>query len=391
VEDADVRRMLMALVVPLALLAGSMVPAAAEEPLKPHQIDVPSGQGTRSATLWVQDGFRVSLFAHTRGTPRVIAEAPTGELVVSDMIEGRITILADRDGDGFAEEMTPLLTGLKVPHGLAFADDVLYVAETHRVLRLEPWHEPASARAIMQLPEANDTGGHPNHKTRTLAVGPDQKLYVSIGSFCDACIEADPMRASIRRYSLDGSDGELYASGLRNAVGMTFEPGTDRLWVTENGSNHLGEDLPPDEINVVEPGGGDFGWPNCYGAREVQPPLGNHERCAETVPSALDLPAHIAPLGLTFVAGDLFPAEYHGDLFVALHGSALREDAVGYSLVRVPVRDGQPQQPVEFVRGWLVGGDSWGRPMQPLFVRDGSLLLTDDKAGVIYRIHPSTG
>ena len=381
------RRLLVLLI--LALLPQWSVPALAQDSLTPHQLDVPAREGRRSVTLWVQDGFSISVFAHGLGTARVVAEAPTGELVVSDMNGGRVLLLADHDADGVADEVTPLLTGLQMPHGLAFDGTTLYVGETHQVLRLEPWNDPDSAESIIQLPADNDTGGHPNHKTRTLAVGPDQRLYVSIGSFCDACVETDPMRAAIWRFGLDGSGGELVASGLRNAVGMAFEPGTDRLWVTENGSNHLGNDLPPDEINVIEMAGADFGWPYCYGAREVHRPLGVPERCAGTVPSALDLPAHIAPLGLTFVSGDLFPAEYQSDVFLALHGSALRQDAVGYSLVRVPVRDGQPQPPIEFVRGWLVGDDSWGRPVQPLFTQDGSLLLTDDKAGVIYRIRPA--
>ena len=371
-----------------ALVFMLTVPATAQESLKPRHLDVPTAQGTRSVTLWLQDGFEISLFAHGLGAPRVMAEAPAGEIVVSHMTGGPALVLSDHDSDGVADNVTPLLTGLNVPHGLAFVGDSLYVAETDRLLRVDPWDDPSSVREIAALPAANDDAGHPNHKTRSIAVGPDQRLYVSVGSICDACIESDPNRGAILRFNLDGSGGERYASGLRNAVGMAFEPATDRLWVMENGSNGLGDELPPDEINTVQVSGGDFGWPFCYGAREVQPPLGSPERCAGTVPSALDLPAHIAPLGLTFVPPGIFPATYDGDLFVALHGSALREEPVGYSLVHVPVQDGQPQVPVEFVRGWLVGDDSWGRPMQPLFVRDGSLLLSDDKAGVVYRIRP---
>jgi glucose/arabinose dehydrogenase len=294
--------------------------------------------------------------------------------------------LADRDGDGFAEEATPLLTGLTVAHGLAFAGNVLFVAETNKVLRLDPWNDPSTAREIIHLPAGADIPGNPNHQTRSLAVGPDDKLYVSIGSFCDACTETDPMRGAIWRYNLDGSGGELYATGVRNAVGMTFEPGTNRLWVTENGSNELGDDIPPDEINITQQVGADYGWPYCYGDRVVQLPLGTPERCANTVPAALNLPAHVAPLGLAFYSGAQFPAEYRGDLFVALHGSAVLDDPIGYKLVRVPIRDGQPQEPVEFVRGWLRGRSAWGRPVMPMVGSDGSLYLTDDKTGVIYRI-----
>jgi glucose/arabinose dehydrogenase len=385
-------RFLVPLLVVLTMLWLAPVPTSADDQLKPHRLNIPARPGAQAmtVTLYVRDGFDISVFARAPGTLRVMAEAPTGEILVSDMIGGAILRLADRDGDGRAESITTLMTGLNVPHGLAFVGNALYVAETHQIQRMEPWTDPASARVIAQLPTANDDGGHPNHKTRTLAVGPDDKLYVSIGSFCDACVEVNPMRGVIWRFNLDGTGGEQYASGLRNAVGMAFEPGTDRLWVTENGSNALGEDLPPDEINILERLGDDFGWPYCYGAREVQPPLGTPERCAGTVPAARNLPAHIAPLGLTFASGQRFPAEYASDLFVAVHGSALREQAVGYSLLHIPVVDGQPQPPTEFIRGWLVGDDSWGRPMQPLFIRDGSMLLSDDKAGVIYRIRPSS-
>jgi glucose/arabinose dehydrogenase len=153
------------------------------------------------------------------------------------------------------------------------------------------------------------------------------------------------MRGAIWRYNLDGTGGELFASGLRNAVGMTFHPETKQLWVTENGSNELGPGLPPDEINIVGTAGADYGWPYCYGNKMVQPPLGSPERCAGTVPSLLDLPAHVAPLGLTFAAGTQFPQEYRGDLFVALHGSALLDDPIGYSLVRIPIRDGSRGRP----------------------------------------------
>jgi glucose/arabinose dehydrogenase len=167
---------------------------------------------------------------------------------------------------------------------------------------------------------------------------------------------------------------------------MTFNPTTNVLWATENGSNELGDDIPPDEINIMEQPGADYGWPYCYGDRVVQLPLGTPERCATTVPAALDLPAHFAPLGLTFYNGTQFPAEFRGNLFVAVHGSAVLDDPIGYKLLRVPVVDGKPQAPVDFVRGWLRGREAWGRPVMPMVGRDGSLYLTDDKTGVIYKI-----
>lgn len=365
--------------------------ATADEPLRPHALTIATKQGPRTVTLWLQAGYEISVFAQPGGALRMIAQAPTGDVLVSDMNGGRVLRLVDRDGNGVVEQVTPLLSGLNMPHGLAFAGDALFVAESHRILRLDAWDDPRTAREIIQLPDTNATGRNPNHKTRTLAMGPDERLYVSIGSYCDACVETDDRRAAIWRYNLDGTNGELVASGLRNAVGIAFEPGASRLWVTENGGNGLGEDLPPDEIDVIDAEGPaeHFGWPFCHGTRVVQPPLGSPEQCAQTTGAALDLPPHIAPLGLTFIAGASFPTEEHGDLLVAMHGSALRQNPVGYSLMRVPMHDGLPEPPVEFLRGWLVGDDSWGRPVQPYIVRDGSLLLTDDKAGVVYRVRPS--
>jgi glucose/arabinose dehydrogenase len=330
-------------------------------------------------TLWLAEGFDVNVFADGLPHARMLAQSPTGELVVSQHFEGWITKVADRDGDGVADEHVPILTGLNVPHGLAFADDRLVVAESHRVLVLDRWWDGSTAREIIKLPR----GGQ--HLTRTLSVGPDGLLYVSIGSSCDVCIESEPMRAAIWRFGLDGSGGQAVAGGLRNAVGLAWQPDTDRLWVTENERNELGEELPPDELNEIHPGA-TYGWPFCYGSSVPAPELGDPERCSTSLPPALELPAHSAPLGLAFYSGDRFPADMRGDLFVAFHGSALRERPVGYSLVRIPFRGGTPQAPVEFARGWLVGDDSWGRPVAPFVGRDGALYLTDDKAGAIYRI-----
>jgi glucose/arabinose dehydrogenase len=343
-----------------------------------HQLVVPTGSGAREATLWLAPGFDIQVFAAGLPDARMLAESPSGELVLSQDWQGRVVKLADRDRDGGADEVVPILSGLDIPHGLAFAGDVLFVAETGRVLRLEPWWDGASAREIIRLP------AHGHHETRSLVAGPDGRLYVSVGSSCDACIESDPMRASVWRFNLDGSGGEQYAAGIRNAVGLAWEPGTDRLWVTENGRNDLGEALPPDELNLLRPGV-NYGWPSCYGQR-VAARAGDPGQCAETEPAALDLPAHSAPLGLSFASRADRPDAEGADLLIALHGAASRSVLLGYEVVRVPIRDGQPGTPVEFVRGWLEGNEAWGKPVHPFMARDGTLYLTDDTAGVIYRI-----
>jgi glucose/arabinose dehydrogenase len=225
--------------------------------------------------------------------------------------------------------------------------------------------------------------------TRSLAAGPDGILYVSIGSSCDVCEESDPRRAAIWR--LDPTSGSLepYARGLRNAVGLAWNPDGSALWATENERNAMGEETPPDEVVAVRPGA-DYGWPACYGDRVPMPGYGTPERCAATDPPTLQLPAHSAPLGLAFTGGSGVPAAYGDDLFVALHGSAVRDQPVGYEVVRIPLRGTDPEEPRVFMRGWLVGDDSWGRPVGPFLARDGTLYLTDDKGGVVYWIRPST-
>jgi glucose/arabinose dehydrogenase len=365
----------------LGLLLTPLPSARAEDALVAHRLRVPLVTGPRTVTLWVAEGFDIGVAAADVANARVIVQAPTGELVVSQMFESKVSRLSDHDGDRVFEERTPILRNVEVPHGLAFVGNVLYVATTDQILRLDPWWDGASARAVAALP------GDGKHVTRTLSLGPDGNLYVSIGSSCDACVEQDARRASILRFHPDGGPLEPVASGIRNAVGMTWSPYDGRLWVTENGRNDLGDDLPPDEIDVVRVGA-DYGWPDCYGDRvpvDARVPPG---RCADTESPAMLLPAHIAPLGLTFYDAEGLPGDYRGSLLVALHGSSERSAPVGYELVRVPFRDGQPQAPQTFVRGWLVNDDSWGRPMDPFVAQDGTIYLSDDKGGVVYWIRP---
>jgi glucose/arabinose dehydrogenase len=372
------------LVVPGTHAASGTPEVQADQPvLIAQRLRVPLSSGTRDVTLWVEPGFEVGVAAWGLPNARMLAQSPTGELVLSQHFEGKVVKLADRNGDGRVDEVTPIMTGLDMPHGLAFIGERLFITESDRILRLDAWWDGASARPIAALPG----GGH--HQTRSLTAGPDGKLYVSIGSTCDACEEVDSMRAAIWRLDPDGGNLELFARGLRNAVGLAWSPDGSQLWATENERNELGEEQPPDEVVAIRPGG-DYGWPHCYGSRIPAPGFGSPERCAATEPPTVGLPAHIAPLGLVFYTGTQFPPEYQGNLFVALHGSALRDRPVGYEVARIAVRDGVPGEPRTFMRGWLVGDDSWGRPVGPYVAHDGTLYLTDDKGGVVYWVRPST-
>jgi glucose/arabinose dehydrogenase len=200
------------------------------------------------------------------------------------------------------------------------------------------------------------------------------------------CVEEDERRATIVRYSPDGSGEEIYARGLRNAVGITFRPGTNELWATNNGRDWLGDDLPPETIYVVAEND-DAGWPTCHSGRIEDPDFGGPNACDGILAPAVEMQAHSAPLGLTFYSGQQFPDEYHGDLFVAFHGSWNRATPTGYKVVRIPMHSGVPGPTQDFATGWLrEDGSNWGRPVDVLTSADGSLYVSDDSAGVIYRI-----
>ena len=211
-------------------------------------------------------------------------------------------------------------------------------------------------------------------------------MFVSVGSSCNVCAESDPRRAAILRNNPDGSGMEIFSFGLRNAVGITFRPGTDELWATNNGRDILGDDLPPETINLVRQGD-DFGWPRCHAGRIVDPDFGEAGACAGVALPEVEMQAHSAPLGLAFYAGVQFPPEFHGDLFVAFHGSWNRSVPTGYKVVRIPMQDGRPGPVEDFAVGWLkADGNAWGRPVDVITGADGSLFVSDDDGGRIWRI-----
>jgi glucose/arabinose dehydrogenase len=223
------------------------------------------------------------------------------------------------------------------------------------------------------------------HWTRTIAFGPDGKLYVSVGSSCNVCNETDPRRAAVLQFSADGTGGRVFARGIRNAVGIAFHPATGALWATNNGRDWLGDDLPPETILILKDGA-HYGWPYCNGSRVPDPDFGRPDFCKTVALPTVEIQAHSAPLGLTFYTGEAFPVEYRGDLFVALHGSWNRSVPTGYKVIRIPVRDGKPGAPQDFGTGWLQGSRAWGRPVDVITGKDGALYVSDDRAGVIYRI-----
>lgn len=336
----------------------------------PHPIKVPPG-------------FHLEVYADDLPGVRFMALSPRGDLTVSRPGRGEILVLPDRNRDGRPDRVSVFASDLDRPHGVAWRDGALYVAETGAVQRLTDADGDLVAEDKTLLTKDLPDGGM--HWTRTLGFGPDGAMYVSAGSSCNACDEEDPRRATIMRFKPDGSGREIYARGLRNAVGFTWHPVTRELWATDNGRDWLGNNLPPEELNRIQ-FGGHYGWPNCFGARKPDPQKGDATRCAKTIPPAVEFPAHMAPLGVTFYTGKQFPAEYRHNAFVAFHGSWNRFPPAGYKVVRVRFQDGRPAGYEDFATGWLRGGRDWGRPVDVLTAPDGALFVTDDAGGRIYRI-----
>ena len=336
------------------------------------------------------DGFHIAVYAEVDG-PRMLTFSPGGVLLVSESGEGKVAALPDSRHTGKAEREVVILKGLNEPHGIGFYGGKLYVAENDKV-RSYDWDE-ANLRAtnpknIADLP----SGG--GHSTRSL-VFHGNKLYVSAGSSCNACIEKDSRRAAVMEMNPDGSGQKIFAKGLRNAVGVAVNPKTDTVWVTVNGRDWLGDDLPPEVIFDLGQNGGDFGWPYCYGDHIPDPNFtkAGDNRCQSVIGPKVQMQAHSAPLGLAFYQGSMFPPEYRNNIFVAFHGSWNRAVPTGYKVVRVKVDDrGQPVGgPQDFITGFLAPGEPkkgrWmGRPVGIVFGGDGSMYVSDDSGDKIYRV-----
>lgn len=332
-------------------------------------------------TLQVPPGFEIAVLADDLPGVRTLKIGPDGALYAALSRSGRVVRLDATTGQG----RTEILGDLNRPYGIAFHEGWMYVGERHRIVRYRGPDYRASEVVVDDLP----TGG--SHWTREIVFGPDGMLYVAVGSSCNVCEERDPRRAAVTRYRPDGSDETIVAEGLRNVAGLAVHPETGELWASQNERDMLGDDLPVEEINILSDGT-HFGWPYCHGEREPNPEYRDRAAfCRSTVPPALGIQAHAAPLGMVFYDREQFPEEYRGDLFVALHGSWNRSERTGYELVRVRVEDGRPVSYEPFAHGWLTRGRVSGRPVYPVVAPDGSLLLSDDDGGRIYRIRWTGG
>jgi glucose/arabinose dehydrogenase len=347
----------------------------------------------KDAQFILPDGFQVSVFAEgDLKRPRWMALAPNGDIFVSESEGNRISILRDKDSNGTVDERFIFVTDLQRPFGMAFWKDYLYVADTGSVLRFR--YKPGQTKAegkpekIADLPMK----GYREHWTRNLIFSPDgSKLYVTVGSESNVDVEPEPMRAAITQFNPDGTGKRIFASGLRNPIGLAFYPGTNRLWASVQERDRLGDNLVPDYVTEVKDGAF-YGWPYSY-MGQTEDPRRKGEK-PDLVKKAIDpdvlIQAHSAILGLVFYEGKMFPSEYQGDAFAALRGSWNRTKRTGYKIIRIRFKDGRPVGGYDdFIKGWMLDEDSkevWGRPVGLLVLKDGSMLITDDGAHKIWRV-----
>ncbi len=346
----------------------------------------PPDEGSLGSRIRVPEGFSLGLYAEVPKA-RFLRPTPQGDLLVSVPREGQVVLLErDRDADGRADATRVLLDGLNRPHGLDLHDGWLYVGETDAVIRVRFDGETGQVHGeIERIVEGLPAGG--NHWTRTLRIGPDGHLYVSVGSSCNVCFEEDERRAAMLRFDADGGSPEIFAIGLRNAVGFDWQPGTGDLYATDNGRDLLGDDFPPCELNrVVE--GGDYGWPVANGDRVLDPDLGagHEERARASIPPEHGFGAHTAPLGIAFLRHPSTPAAYRDAALAALHGSWNRTSKAGYSVVSLHFGPDGAVDERPFLTGLLEGEDVIGRPVDVAQGPDGVIFVSDDYAGVIYRV-----
>jgi glucose/arabinose dehydrogenase len=325
-------------------------------------------------------GFHIETWVSDIPNARSMAMSPKGTLFVGTMRAGNV--YAVRTAAGKREVLT-IASGLNMPNGVALRDGDLYVAENNRILRYDDIEanlsKPAKPAVVTELPSEK------HHGWRYIAFGPDNKLYTPIGAPCNVCDREG--FATIVRMNADGSGRETIAEGVRNSVGFTWHPTTRELWFTDNGRDMLGDDVPPCELNRLPKAGSHFGFPFCHAGEIVDPEFGKAGKCADAVAPVQKLGPHVAPLGVKFYTGKQFPAEYQGRVFIAEHGSWNRTKPIGYRIMTVKLDGNRSVGYEPFAQGWLqADGKVTGRPVDLLVLDDGSMLVTDDETGAIYRI-----
>jgi glucose/arabinose dehydrogenase len=357
----------------------------------------PGGPAVHLDRLKIAGGFQIAVYADKVDGARQMALAPDGTLFVGTQQRGSVYAVVDANKDGRADNVLTIATGLNTPNGVAFRDGSLYVAEINRVLRFDKILDVVRSKGTAGAPVVvNDTlpTDRP-HGWKYIAFGPDGLLYVPVGAPCNICERPDPY-ASILRMKPDGTGLEVFARGVRNTVGFTWHPTTGEMWFTDNGRDGLGDDVPNDELNHAPKAGLHFGFPYCHEGRLPDPEFGKDKACSAYTPPAGRLGPHVAGLGLAFYTGAAFPASYRNQLFIVNHGSWNRSGQVshtGYRVMLARLQGNTVTSYEPFIEGWLQQGagatvarEAWGRPVDVIVAADGSLLISDDRANVIYRV-----
>lgn len=330
-------------------------------------------------------GFSIRIYAKDVVGARSMTLSPKGTLFVGTRRDGKVYAVLDRDRDNAADTVVTLAEGLRMPNGVAFRDGALYVAEINRILRYDNIEARLNDPPVPLV--VNDAFPRdPHHGWKFIRFGPDGRLYVPVGAPCNVCERRDMRYASIMRMGADGAGLEVFAHGVRNTVGFDWHPETRELWFTDNGRDWMGDNLPPDELNHAPTQGLHFGFPFCHGKRVPDPDFGRWRRCEGFAPPAVELGPNVAALGMRFYTGIQFPSQYRKQIFIAEHGSWNRSTPIGYRITLVRLEQARALTYEVFAEGWLQGGTAWGRPVDLLVMPDGALLVSDDLAGVIYRI-----
>ena len=329
-------------------------------------------------------GFKIDLYADVPNA-RSMTLSENGILFVGTRNSDKVYAIVDNNNDFKADEVVVLASGLQMPNGVAIKEGDLYVAEVNRVLKYANIENTFRNSPIPEIIR-DDFPTITHHGWKFIRFGPDDKLYVPVGAPCNVCLENDERFASITRMNPDGSEFEIFAEGIRNSVGFDWHPVTNELWFTDNGRDMLGDDIPPDELNNAPTIGLHFGFPFWHGKDIPDPGFGEGHSASEFSLPAQELGPHVASLGMRFYTGNMFPAEYKNQIFIAEHGSWNRSEKIGYRITLVRLQGNTPISYEVFASGWLKGDYVSGRPVDIQQLPDGSLLVSDDFAGKIYRI-----
>lgn len=336
-------------------------------------------------------GFKMEIFAEVDNA-RSLAISPTGIIYVGNRNGDKVYAVQDTDGDFKADKRWVIASGLNSPNGVAFKDGDLYVAEISRIIKFagieKKLNNPGKPVVVTE-----DYPTETHHGWKYIAFGPDGKLYVPVGAPCNVCERKEEIFASITRINSDGTGRETFARGVRNTVGFTWHPETKDLWFTDNGRDMMGDNVPNCELNYAPKIGMHFGFPYCHEGSVKDPEFGNKRSCKDFVPPVEKLGPHVAPLGLKFYTGKMFPETYKNQIFVARHGSWNRKKKIGYDISLVKIQNNKSGGRETFASGWLdeASQKAWGRPVDVLLLQDGSMLVSDDTANVIYRISYTEG